>query len=157
MGVSAFTTKIDLVKSRDQLAKTKVDPLKNQEERSAPSDLTGLLWDARESAPPVKPANYPTDQFDFSFLPPAPIAINDENALPSESDLPNQTTTSREYSPRNSKNNNKLLGGPPSNIYPPPAKIGNLQVPAFTSKVNYAEVPLRRTESRDFPPTLHVE
>ena len=39
----------------------------------------------------------------------------------------------------------KALGGPPSNIYGPPEKIGNLQVPAFTTKIDYSGVPLRKT------------
>lgn len=67
----------------------------------------------------------------------------------------------RRVTPRNSSSNpitvedvdisprtQRMLGGPPSNIYPPPEKIGNLQVPAFTTKVDYSEVPLRRTEGR---------
>lgn len=37
----------------------------------------------------------------------------------------------------------KTLGGPPNNIYPPPEKIGNLHVPAFTTKVNLADISLR--------------
>ena len=41
------------------------------------------------------------------------------------------------------------LGGPPSNIYPPPEKIGNLQVPAFTTKVNYCDVPLKKTDTNE--------
>ena len=38
------------------------------------------------------------------------------------------------------------LGGPPSNIYTPPTKIGNLAVPAFTHKIDFSEIELRKTE-----------
>mmetsp|Transcript_15616 Transcript_15616/g.61030 ORF Transcript_15616/g.61030 Transcript_15616/m.61030 type:complete len:479 (-) Transcript_15616:428-1864(-) len=37
------------------------------------------------------------------------------------------------------------LGGPPSNIYTPPTKIGNLPVKAFTSKIDLSEIELRKT------------
>ena len=37
------------------------------------------------------------------------------------------------------------LGGPPSNIYTPPTKIGNLRVKAFTSKIDLSEIELRKT------------
>lgn len=40
---------------------------------------------------------------------------------------------------------NRQLGGPPSNIYTPPEKIGNLQVPAFTTKINYSDIALKKT------------
>eukprot|EP01094_Clydonella_sp_ATCC50884_P017906 TRINITY_DN3203_c0_g5_i1.p1 TRINITY_DN3203_c0_g5~~TRINITY_DN3203_c0_g5_i1.p1 ORF type:complete len:599 (+),score=185.91 TRINITY_DN3203_c0_g5_i1:74-1870(+) len=40
------------------------------------------------------------------------------------------------------------FGGPPSDIYTPPEKIGNRQVPAFKEKVNFAEVRLNKTEGR---------
>lgn len=36
-------------------------------------------------------------------------------------------------------------GGPPSNIYTPPTKIGNLRVKAFTSKIDLSEIELRKT------------
>src|SRR3990167_5110780 len=36
------------------------------------------------------------------------------------------------------QNQTYLYGGPPSNIYSPPTKIGNLQVPAFTTKVDFS-------------------
>lgn len=39
----------------------------------------------------------------------------------------------------------RAWGGPPSNIYTPPTKIGNLHVPAFTSKVDFSEIELRKT------------
>ena len=55
---------------------------------------------------------------------------------------PQLEQTAADISPRTQR----LLGGPPSNIYPPPEKIGNLQVPAFTTKIDYSEVPLRRTQ-----------
>ena len=39
----------------------------------------------------------------------------------------------------------KTFGGPPSNIYTPPEKIGNLQVPAFTTKIDYSVIELKKT------------
>ena len=101
-----------------------------------------------------------TDElFDMSrsFPPPeedsalSPLAMTDSPIMQESRIIP----ITEGDSPR-TRNRSLPLGGPPSNIYPPPAKIGNLQVPAFTSKVNYADVPLRRTESRDMPPLERV-
>ena len=82
----------------------------------------------------------------------SPLPMTDSPILSEE---PSRVVPVESDSPR-TRSRSIPLGGPPSNIYPPPAKIGNLQVPAFTSKVNYADVPLRRTEIRDMPPLERV-
>jgi len=71
----------------------------------------------------------------------------DTSSLPTPSDVDQAQIEYPEQSDNVtiSPRTQRLLGGPPSNIYPPPEKIGNLQVPAFTTKIDYSEVPLRRT------------
>ena len=124
----------------------------------------GLLWDEESldifDSKPHTPSNTAEDVFSFSHdfpdfdfgerlhEPPSPLRsqpvwIPDNSRTRIASSPP-----TRDASPRT---RSRLLGGPPSNIYPPPEKIGNLQVPAFTTKINYTEVPLRRTEGRDLP------
>lgn len=48
------------------------------------------------------------------------------------------------------------FGGPPSDIYTPPEKIGNRQVAAFTEKVNFAAIQLNKTASPFSSPSMHT-
>lgn len=164
--VAAFTTKVDLSDKRQQLGKRQ--PSDRNLQKLLMQDLSQLTPEkARIMLPDLmKPYHAPVVWRDLS-----PIQIDDnepnqptqadyslqdawfesmELDSPFELDLDGILEDSAESgshgqedtSPRNQK---PSWGGPPSNIYTPPEKIGNLQVPAFTTKINYAEVPLRKT------------
>ena len=139
--VPAFTTKVDLQNKRQELGRR---PSERSLERLLTEEQNQLLASSKARIfqdDPMKPYGAPVlVRNSQNLISPRNYSNSASNTIDlthaGEMDLDNTTQSTASGKP---------LGGPPSNIYGPPEKKGNLRVPAFTTKIDYSGVSLRKT------------
>lgn len=145
--VSAFTTKVNLQDKRQQLGKRErsTERLLSDEQKQELTKMVQARIAQQKQLKYQKRDYSPTPHWNTGPI--TPHSPMETSPMLSSSPSPSINTwnldTATQYKPASSPPRN--LGGPPSNIYPPPEKIGNLQVPAFTTKINYSEIELKKT------------